>query len=189
MLNLESPRLILTPQENNFNLADLEPFITQLTGQHFLGCELDTNNNYRCFETGEDFLHQITFLGCSPTLFVNNESDVLKTFISIAQHNVIQFGNSSPIPPARCPHCKKTEKAWPDYLQHWSTDNSTLENCTHCQKDFHFTQMKWKKNGGYGQLLIQIHGIQEHLAVPNQIFINELEAFTKTNWEYFFAIN
>ena len=187
MLNLESPRLILTPQQNDFNLSDLESFTAQLSDHHFLGNELEATNNYRCYETGDDFLHLITFLGCSPTLFANDDSDELKTFISITQHYTIQFGNSSPIPPARCPHCKKTDKNWPDYFQHWSTDNSTTENCPHCKQDFNFAQMKWKKNGGYGQLFIQIHGIQEQLAVPNQSFIDKLESLTNTNWEYFFA--
>jgi hypothetical protein len=185
MLNLNTPRLILSPQLNEFSLTDIELFISRLTAQHFLGDELEPVNNYRCFETGEDFLHQITFLGCSPTLFSDDE---LKTFISIAQHDSIQFGNSSPIPPARCPHCKKTDKNWPQYLQRWTDNAESTENCPQCKKDFHFTQMKWKRNGGYGQLFIQIHGIQEQLAIPNQSFIDELQLITNTNWEYFFAI-
>lgn len=188
MLNLETPRLLLSPQLNDFNLSNIDLFITQLTELDFLGNELEASENYRCFETGEDFLHQISFLGCSPTLFANDENEELKTFISIAQHNEIKFGNSSPIPPARCPHCNKTDKNWPQYLQHWENKPDTLENCPQCKEDFSFTQMKWKKNGGYGQLFIQIHGIQEQLAIPNQAFIDKLQLITETNWEYFFAI-
>lgn len=188
MLNLNTPRLILSPQQNEFSLNNIKLFISKLSDLHFLGHELEASGNYQCFETGDDFLHQITFLGCSPTLYSSDNSDDNKTFISIAQHKLTQFANSSPVPPARCPHCQKTDKNWPLYLQHWSENNERIENCPHCDKSFHFTQMKWKKNAGYGQLFIQIHGIQEQLAVPNQIFIDELQSLTVTKWEYFFAI-
>lgn len=188
MLNLNTPRLILTPQKNEFYVNDMGSLISQLTDHHFLSDELQTSDNYRCFETGDDFLHQITFLGCSPTLLAADDSDELKTFISIAQHDTIQFANSSPIPPARCPHCQKTDKEWPHYLQHWTNNYFHNETCPNCHQDFQFTQMKWKKNGGYGQLFIQIHGVQEQLAIPNQNFIDELQKITQTNWEYFFSI-
>ena len=187
-INLNTPRLILSPQENEFKLANIELFISQLTGLEFLGNELEPSGHYQCFETGDNFLHQITFLGCSPTLFSSDDTDDTKIFISIAQHHDTQFANSSPVPPGRCPHCQKTDKNWPQYLQHWSSDKTSIEKGTQCEKKFHFTQMKWRKNAGYGQLFIQIHGIQEQLAVPNQNFIDELQSLTDTNWEYFFAI-
>ncbi|MDH5425502.1 MAG: hypothetical protein OEY29_10930 [Gammaproteobacteria bacterium] len=188
MLNLNTPRLILSPQQNEFSLSNIKLFISKLSELDFIGSELGPSADYQCFETGDDFLHQITFLGCSPTLFSADNSDDSKTFISIAQHQQIQFANSSPLPPARCPHCQKTDKNWPLYLQHWSDNNDSFESCPNCHKDFNFTQMKWKKNAGYGQLFIQIHGIQEQLAVPNQIFMDELQSLTHTPWEYFFAI-
>jgi len=187
MLNLNTARLILTPQDNAFILKDIMPFISELAAEKFLSNELECSNDYLCFETGDDFLHQITFLGCSPTLYATDDTGDNKTFISIKQHNEIQFANSSAIPPARCPHCRKTDKNWSQYLKNWQQSPQSNESCPHCQQAFNFSEMKWKKNGGYGKLLIQIHGIQEQLAVPNQIFLDHLHALTNTHWEYFFA--
>ena len=188
MPKLNSPRLILSPRQNDFNLKGYQAFIAHLTENNFLGPELESDNNHQCFETGDDFLHQITYLGCSPTLYSNDDTDGSKTFISIIQHDNIQFVNSSPIPPARCPHCQKTDKNWPLYFEHWANNNTKTETCPQCGTDFNFTQMKWKKNGGYGKLFIQVHGIQEQLAVPNRSFIDLLESLTETDWEYFFAV-
>lgn len=186
MPNLNSPRLILTPEDNQFVLKDIGSLIQALTDLKFIDHELAPAKNYRCFEMGDDFLHQITFLGCSPTLFSSdNQTD--DTFISIGQHEHIVFGNSSGIPPARCPHCRKTNKSWPQYLERWKHHPQTKEQCPDCDKSFNFSEMKWKRNGGYGKLLIQIHGVQEQLAVPNQSFIDALQSITQTNWEYFFA--
>jgi len=187
MPNLNTARLILTPQDSEFILKDIKPFISQLSSEKFLADSLECDNDYLCFETGEDFLHQITFLGCSPTLYATDDAEQNKTFISIKQHNEIQFANSSAIPPARCPHCQKTDKNWPQYLQNWQQSAQTNETCPHCHKVFQFSEMKWKKNGGYGKLLIQIHGVQEQLAVPNQSFLDHLKTLTDTGWEYFFA--
>ena len=188
MINLESPRLILSPQTKEFYFTDLENFLRQLTELKFLGSKLITNNHYHCFDIGDNFLHQISYLGCSPTLFSAQESDLQTTFTSIVQHDNIQFAHSSSIPPARCPHCNKTDKNWPLYQQHWENNSDSIETCPHCQQSFSFTDMKWKKNGGYGRLFIQVHGIQEQLAIPNQTFLAELATLTKTDWNYFFAV-
>ena len=186
MPNLNSPRLILTPIDNQFILSNIEVFIQALSALKFIGRELTSSENYRCFEIGDDFLHRITFLGCSPTLFSANNTDS-DTFISIAQNQHVQFGHSSTIPPARCPHCRKTDKSWQQYFQRWNKNSGAEETCPNCNETFNFSDMKWKKNGGYGKLFIQIHGVQEQLAIPNQSFMDELQSITHTNWEYFFA--
>lgn len=186
MPNLNSPRLILTPVDNQFILSNTDVFIQALSALKFIDHELSCSENYRCFAMGDDFLHQITFLGCSPTLFSaeNNDSD---TFISIIQHHRLQFAHSSTVPPARCPHCRKTDKNWQQYFQHWNQNPNTEETCPNCNETFIFSDMKWKRNGGFGKLLIQIHAVQEQLAIPNQTFVDELQSITGTNWEYFFA--
>jgi len=186
MPNLNTPRLILTPVNNQFTVSKPDIFIQALLTLRFIGHELTVSENYRCFEIGDDFLHQITFLGCSPTLFSADNQDN-DTFISIAQHQDIQFGFSSAIPPARCPHCRKTDKNWQQYFQRWDNKPDTKETCPNCNEMFRFSDMRWKKNGGYGKLFIQIHGVQEQLAIPNQSFMDELQSITHTDWKYFFA--
>jgi len=187
MPNLNSPRLILSPEKTNFYFSDFERLLAQLLAAEFIGKELDSAGNYRCFDLGESFLHQITFLGCSPTIYSDADPENRDIFVSIAQHDLIQFAHSSSMPPARCPHCHKTDSNWQQYFQHWTESAELTETCPQCGKKFHFTEMKWKKNGGYGRLLIQIHGIQEQLAIPNQILLDELEKITNTRWVYFFA--
>ncbi|MDH5391641.1 MAG: hypothetical protein OEY11_00515 [Gammaproteobacteria bacterium] len=184
MLKLNSPRLILTPIENEFSLADTTCFISALKRIKFLGPELTPSASQPCFDTGEHFLHQISFLGCSPRLYSDGESDI---FIGIDQQSRVQFSHCHSMPPPRCPHCQKTNKNWPVNHRHWLANTETMDNCPQCDKAFHFTAMKWKKNGGYGRLLLQIYGVQEQLAVPNPSFLGELEALTETGWEYFFA--
>ena len=185
MPELKNPRLVLTPVIKNkltFSRSDL---IKQLQQCHFLAELKNEEAQYQCFEIGEDFLHQVSFLGCSPTLFSDkNDQDI---FISIVEHDDIVFSNSSEVPPPRCPHCHKTDKNWKEYYQQWTDDKDSLTTCPNCEKTFSFSEMKWKKNGGYGRLLIQIHGIQEQLAIPNQILLDELEKITNTRWVYFFA--
>lgn len=182
MNNLNNPCLILTPLQNEFCLTDTSSFLTTLTELKFLGHLLSKNESD--FEAGEDFLHKITFLGCSPTLYSDNGSDI---FIRIIQSRHLQFFHCDSMPPPRCPHCHKTNKDWPVNYQHWLNNKDVVDACPDCDKDFNFASMKWKKNGGYGKLLIQIHGVQEQLAVPNQNFLTELEMITGTQWEYFFA--
>ena len=186
MPNLNSPRLILTPVDNQFILNKTDVFIQALSELKFIDHELTSSEHYRCFEIGDDFLHQVTFLGCSPTLYSASNADD-NTFISITQNNNIQFGHSSSVPPPRCPYCRKTDKKWPQYFQHWNDNLDAEEICPSCNKTFKFSEMKWKKNGGFGKLFIQIHGVQEQLAVPNQSFMDALQSITHTDWEYFFA--
>lgn len=187
MPNVNSPRLILSPEDIEFSLTDVNHFVKQLANLKLISSELKPVENYHCFDLGEDFLHLITYLGCSPTIYNTDDSSDNDTFISIAQHETIQFALSSAIPPARCPHCHKTDKNWSDYFQRWIDNPLTLESCPQCNNSFRFTEMKWKKNGGYGKLFLQIHGIQEQLAIPNQTLLDDLEAFTNTRWIYFFA--
>ncbi|MDH5518765.1 MAG: hypothetical protein OEY36_13260 [Gammaproteobacteria bacterium] len=184
MPSSDNPRLILTPQPNEFILAETASFISALTELKFLGALLYESNSESSFECGDDFLHKISFLGCSPTLYSDAGSDLI---IRVLQSSQLQFFHCHSMPPPRCPHCQKTDKNWSDIYQLWQQNNNAVSVCPHCQKEFNFSNMKWKKNGGYGKLLIQIHGIQEQLAVPNQTFLSELEATTDTCWEYFFA--
>jgi len=185
MPELFNPRLVLTPVDKpgpSFNLSELTRQLQQL---NFLAELKTTEAQYQCYEIGEDFLHQISFLGCSPTLFSDqNDQD---TFISIIEHDDIAFSHSSEIPPPRCPHCQKTDKNWKQYQQQWDDNKNSTVSCPSCGKTFSFTEMKWKKNGGYGRLLIQVHGVQENLAVPNPAFLDALKQITETEWEYFFA--
>ena len=187
MPNLNSPRLILSPENIKFSLPDYGLLISQLLAAEFLGNELESPGKYHCFDLGENFLHLITFLGCSPTIFSDDDSQDKDIFISIVQHDAIKFAHSSSVPPARCPHCNKTDKNWQQYFKHWTDNSGTTASCPQCGESFNFTEMKWKKNGGYGKLLIQIHGVQEQLAVPNQALLDELEKNTNTKWIYFFA--
>lgn len=185
MPELNNPRLILTPTDKNFLLSEPDALIQSLKNTNFIDEETGIADQHRCFSIGDDFLHQVTFLGCSPTLFSDDDSQ--DVFISIACYPEIQFFNSSAIPPPRCPHCQKTDKNWQQYRQHWDENKYSKDTCPNCGKEFSFREMKWKKNGGYARFVIQIHGIQEQLAIPNPQFIETLQQLTQTDWEYFFA--
>lgn len=184
---LNNPRLILTPRQKDFQTDNMDNLISQLKEANFIGMELNPAEDFRCFEFGDDYLHMISYLGCSPAVTSLNEAGENESFISIKQFEQIQFGFSSSVPPARCPHCNKTEKNWQQLWQHWQHDPAIVHECAHCHSSFHFTDMKWKKNGGTGSLLLQVHGIQEHLAVPAPALTELLQQTTGTAWHYFFA--
>lgn len=186
MTSLNNPRLVLTPKDKTGSLSDFPDLISSLIGSGFIGQKRNCEEAYDCYETGDDFLHQVTFLGCSPTL-INDSTGENEIFVSIYQSDEIIFAHSSDVPPPRCPHCNKSDKNWRLHFQQWQSDKLSLSTCPNCRTEFPFTKMKWKKNGGYGKLLIQIHGVQEQLAVPNPQFLDMLQQISGTSWEFFFA--
>lgn len=188
MPELNTPRLILTPVDRSIRFEDERSIIDELRRIGFINNEINVVDNHHCFDFGENFLHQITFLGCSPTLYSDDPASQ-DVFISIILHPAIAFAYSSETPPPRCPHCHKTDKNWKQYLKNWQQQADIKETCPNCEQPFHFTEMIWKKNGGYGKLLIQIHGVQEQLAIPNPSLLDTLAAFTDSKWNYFFAEN
>jgi hypothetical protein len=184
---VDNPRLILTPKQKDFRIEAMEFLLNALTQAGFIGDELEQTNDFKCYEYGEDYLHLISYLGCSPAVTSTNSAGDTESFISIRQFETIQFAYSSAVPPPRCPHCQKTDKNWPQYWHNWQLDLTATQQCIHCEQHFNFAEMKWKKNGGTGSLLIQVHGIQEHLAVPSPALMSMLEQATGTSWHYFFA--
>jgi len=187
MPEIHNPRLVLTPVDHTLVASKLDELINYLQQQEFISGSAEIVAEHRCYSIGENFLYQVSFLGCSPTLFSDDgDQDI---FISIIEHSDVSFAFSSEIPPPRCPHCQKTDKSWRQYFQHWTENKNKQEICPNCGDAFSFVDMKWKKNGGYGKCFIQVHGVQENLAVPNPAFLQSLQQFTQTEWEYFFADN
>jgi len=157
-------RLHLYPTEisYSFDLKRMEDF---LKDEEFINKKLERNR----FSTGNTFVSRLTFMGCSPDIELEPQTDKPFCYIELENHKNAQFISGKNLKRARCPFCKN------DILQ------PTL--CSHCKKPLNPQNINWRKTAFFASSWITIGNIYELEAIPNDLFLDLLEKETNTKWK------
>ncbi|MFV1985142.1 MAG: hypothetical protein ACC657_16455, partial [Thiohalomonadales bacterium] len=148
--------------------------------------------------SGKNYLHYISFLGCSPYLNfkpqkIISASDLNQT---IADLNYIQldfinkhyyFKKTEFGVKAICPSCKSRISEWNNLILNWEKTSEMNAPCPACQQQISLLDIHWKKTAGFYKSAILFHGIQAELALPTDTFLKQLEKITNVEWKYFYG--
>lgn len=169
--------LVIQPTEPNWTPENPETLIRFLQAIELASIALNEND----FLVGEKFLDQISFMGCSPNIKLNDENkDGKFTFIRIKTTDTITALTSKYSFSPHCPHCKKPDKNWRELLQ----DNQLV--CSHCQTNSEAWKYNWRKSAGFGRCFIEITDIYPKEAIPQTSLLDALEKHFGVSWGYFF---
>ncbi len=148
----------------------------------FIDIKTIRDNHYLA---GENFLSQITFLGCSPNISLTPDDNVEHCYISILDNSdqarcIGYTQNAKP----KCPHCTRR-------LAHWPGENFQLNDqlcaCDKCGEQSHFSELIWKHECAYACCGFQVMHIYPHEAVPGDQFMDQLSGLSGIDWNYCYA--
>ena len=171
--------LVIVPNDVNWVPEQIEKLSAFLQERGLTGTQLNEAEN--SFLVGEKFLDQISFMGCSPNVKLDDEnSDGKFTFIRLTSSPEINalIGKHSFAP--HCPHCKKPEKNWGERLQ------KNQIACSNCQMTSDVWKYNWRKSAGFGRCFIEITDIFPKEAIPQSSLLDALEKQFGPSWSYFF---
>lgn len=139
---------------------------------------------------GDDFMRWISFAGCSS--FVNLEPESagdeafchLRLLQSSTDQPLFVAGRSTKAP--LCPECKTPWGQWPEAMPRW-TGNSQTFACPNCASDLDPLKLNWRRQAGFGRLLLDFWNIFPGEARPIDGLFSELEKVTGTRWGHFFV--
>ncbi len=155
------------------DIADLKEFTkdtlaTLLSKQEFTGKQISSQPVLR-YATGEKFLSQLTFMGCSPNIELEPQENKPHCYIEIGQHKQPLFISGKNLKKAKCPHCK------------FPIDQP---ECSNCHKEIKPQVLNWRKTAFFASIWISIANIYESEAIPNDNLITSLENHTDVKWKY-----
>jgi len=140
------------------------------------------------FKPGEEFLHLLTFLGCSPVVSLGEPGVTGEEFCHIeftpatAQPRFVA-GDNIKVP--RCRHCNQRIDGWTALIEEWNNGVSDW-GCPQCGHTTPLPRLKWKQCAGFGRQFIKVWGIFEGEAVPGEELLNLLRTTTHNEWDYFY---
>jgi len=183
---MSAPRLVLVPNAHAWSSVTPEALKTILQEIGLAGEELTPGY----LAAGRSFLDYLSFLGCAPTVVFEPPSDKaigtgqfyhLKIQTSLAQ---AIFRSDSLTYKPKCPHCKNPLDDW---RQWWGTGLCDARQCPGCGKMISPQEINWRRRAGCGKVFIEILGIHAETVKPVRKLFDDLEAYTGTEWRYFFV--
>jgi len=161
-------KLVLYPEESGYEI-DLEKLEEVLTENRFIGTEL---SKYQ-YLVGDDFLSHLTFMGCSPNIELEPQTDDKPfCYIALNRSGKSQFIAGSNLKKARCTYCKGEVS---------KLDVNAL--CAHCDKPLALTKINWRKTAFVAKVWITIGNIYELEAIPNDALLSTLQRTTGVQWK------
>ena len=142
------------------------------------------------YKPGEEFLHLLTFLGCSPVVSLGEPGLTGDEFCHIeftspAEQPVFVAGDNIKVP--RCRHCNQRIDDWRGMVEAWKHQGKGEWQCPHCYTITPLHRLKWKQCAGFGRQFIKVWGIFEGEALPGEELINTLFRVYKFEWDYFYV--
>ena len=177
------PKLYFLPS-NPVQITDNQQLLETLVSLQLINKEAHSENHYL---PGENFLSQITFLGCSPNINLAPVENENHCFISILEHSSKTrcLGHTNTVNP-KCPGCKKR-------IANWKTENwknpGQLCLCDKCSTKHLYAELNWKQECGFARCGFEISHIYPHEAVPTDQLLNALEQASGFKWDYCYANN
>lgn len=171
--------LFLHPLDERWSLS-VEDLADRLHSLGFIANEIKDSSNR--FYIGKQFLNQVIFLGCSPSIqFIDEHGDGKFCFITIHCYSQARLMVSAKqARPPQCPACKKVIKEWNivDVEQAWC--------CPHCATASPVNAYNWKHSAGCAQIFIEVTDVFPKEAIPQPTFLQQLQDQTGTSWGYFY---
>lgn len=182
-------QLILHPQHDAITDARRDRLLARLREAGFLGTAFELDGREH-FTTGEHFLDQLSFLGCSPFIETEPPADPgargdaarrgafchIHVTPALAQARF----RADPQARVRCPACRQSVAA---ALLAQAPD--TVHSCARCGHAAPVTDWNWQGNAGRSNLFIEIWGIHPGEAAPVEGFMHNLENITYCPWAFF----
>ena len=157
-------KLYLYPVSINYTV-DLDKLQTFLKKVAFISKDLGGNR----FSTGNKFVSHLTFMGCSPSIELEPQTDKPYCYIEIETGKDPRFIFGENIKKSKCPHCR-----------HPIIPATT---CPHCTQEINPQNINWRKTAFTASSWISIGNIYELEAIPNDLFLNSLEEETGVTWK------
>jgi len=183
-------KLVLHPRRSDFALTSWDGLIAHLRETEIL--DKPINEQHRNgFSVGEQFLHCVAFMGCSPSLELTPPTNGSMDFCHIQFSEIYpetRFRRASQNVFARCPQCRKRISNWRHAISIWSNDSAAVYfNCDKCAEQVTLYQLGWRHTAGFGRIFIDVYSIYPQEGIPTDQFLLLLEAQTGTQWDYFFT--
>ncbi len=179
--------LILHPKDP-FAAPDRDAIVTRLEGLGFIADRFDFEGRPH-LRPGDEFLHLLTFLGCSPVVALGAPGVTGEEFAHVAIEESTPeplFLAGENVKTPRCPSCGYRDEAWRTHLPTWSAAPHHLWQCPECAAQHPFPDLRWRQCAGFGRLFIRIWGVFEGEAVPGEHLMTALEQLTGAPWKYFY---
>ena len=202
MTSQQIHKLVLHPRDADFALTSWDGLIARLRevaflGEKFgekLGDQLDKpfdRERQNRFFVGERFLHDITFMGCSPAVELTPPTNGSQDFCHIHFSGITpepRFRCASQNVFARCPHCRKRIGNWEQAVSSWSQDSSADNfHCDKCGEPVSLYQLSWRHTAGIARLFMDIYSIYPQEGIPTDQLLSLLETETGAQWDYFYT--
>ncbi len=184
-------KLILHCTDPEVIPADRAALIQALHGEGLMG-EAFPFRGATHYHTGGNFLHLVTFLGCSPRV-ATRPADAAVTDTGFCHIEVspilaeVAFLGGSNTKPPLCPRCRGRETQWRELLRTWSLEKQACGwTCAHCGPGAHPYRLNWREYGGFGRFYLAIWDIAEGTALPGERLLALLRAQTGCDWRFFY---
>ncbi len=175
-------KLTLYSGNTESSLPETDALIDCLREIGLIGKPLDTYKNR--FLTGENFLHLISFVGCSTSICLapttGDDSEFCHLTIKGPFENPRLFLDKNSRPP-RCHTCKKSTANWQDHIE-----NQAIK-CVECGNLTRLEDISWGRSAGYGRIFIEIYNIFPGEAQPVPDLLARLGNLSGSVWSYFFT--
>jgi len=138
---------------------------------------------------GERFFEHVSFLGCSPHLKLEPDEDNSTEFchVTVSCDDKVNFFCGGNVRAPQCPQCKTVENDWQTLMPRWRKAPEVFTHqCTGCGATKPLHMFNWRRSAGFSAVTVQIWGVHQSEAVPNEGLLKALEALTFCPWEYFY---
>ncbi len=162
-----------------------ESLISALKKCEFIGDEIGKESSKKRYETGENFLSLLCFMGCSPNIELAPQNDKPYCYIEIetARQTPI-FLSGKNLRKVQCPECKQRISDIGMLITTALDNNTASINCPHCHHRINYKNINWRKTGFIASSWIVVGNIYESEAVPDDNLLNSLEKVTGTRWKF-----
>lgn len=142
------------------------------------------------YAAGDDFMRWISFAGCSSFVNLEPESAGDEAFCHLrlrrSQGEAPLFVSGANTKAPLCPNCKTPWESWSEVMQDWPANRQDC-HCPECQQPLDPLRLNWRRQAGFGRLLLECWNIFPGEARPIDALYQELEKATGVTWGYFFV--
>lgn len=136
---------------------------------------------------GEALMELVTFLGCSPYVALDPAMDDRFCHVAVRPLPAVAFLGGSDATPPRCRRCRTRIADWRGAVEAWRAAPKTPWRCPECGTEAGAPDLDWRHFAGFGNLCVELWGVQPELAVPGDRLLAILKETTGTGWDFYFA--
>ena len=133
----------------------------------------------RRYQAGPEYLHLVTYLGCSPHIRLGGDLD---------HHSAAWIQLDNPLPAPRLIHGANTRaprcRACGGRLEDWRAARPGDVACADCRTPWE--GLDWRRGAAFVHQAVALHGIFEGEAVPSERLMAGLRETTGVDWDYFY---